>query len=84
MHHDSFLPGILIVLLILSGSHAFYGKNLPKYIWWLSVISSAFSGIVLGLIVGKFPDNIYFGITFAIILVGFTFLERFTRKKHDV
>jgi hypothetical protein len=58
----SILNFILIVLLFFAGLSSFFGKNLPKAIWLISLISAGLSGFVLGMILAPFPDSLLLGL----------------------
>jgi hypothetical protein len=84
MANNEFVLGIFVVLILLSSSHSLFGKNLPKSIWWLSIIGSALVGIALGLLMIKeFPANIFCGTALAISTVGLTLILRQSRKGHE-
>jgi len=84
MSKNDFLFGILVLLILFASSHSFFGKNLPRFVWVLSIVSSALAGIALGLLlIGEFPANIFCGIALAISTVCLTFIMRQTRKRHE-
>jgi hypothetical protein len=83
MSSNDFLFGVLVLLIVLSSSHSFFGKNLPKFVWRLSIISSALLGSAIGLFIDEFPANIFCGTALAISSVGLTFVMRQTRKHHE-
>ena len=84
MPKNNFLFGVLVLLILVASSQAFFGKNLPKSVWMLSIISSALAGIAMGfLIIDEFPVNILCGSALAVSTVGLTLIMRQTRKRHD-
>lgn len=52
------LNTLVIVLLLLASASSFFGKNLPRHIWWISIISAVLLGFVLGTIIAPFPDSL--------------------------
>jgi hypothetical protein len=81
---NNLLTVFLIVLFMLSSSHALYGKKLPKKVWRLSLISSILTGLVLGVLTSDFPRSICLGIFYGCILLAFNFVARQAGKRHDV
>jgi lipid-A-disaccharide synthase-like uncharacterized protein len=84
MSKNDFLFGLLILLILFASSHSFFGKNLPRFVWALSIIGSVLAGIALGLlIIDEFPANIFCGMALAISTVCLTLILRQTRKRHE-
>ncbi len=69
-------PYILIFLAVLSQAHTLYGRNLKKWIWWLSIVSAILFGFYLGFFVASYPQSIIGGIIFSIVLLAITMLTR--------
>ena len=59
--NDSVLLFILIILSLLASASSFFGKNLPKAVWLISLISAGLSGFVLGMLLAPFPDSLFVG-----------------------
>jgi hypothetical protein len=83
MYKNSISLFVLIFLGIFSQIHTLFGKNLKKWIWWLSIISSILFGFYLGFLIAPFPQSIIVGIVFSISTLVFTLWARWTRKRHD-
>lgn len=75
-----YLIFVLVVLVLLSGLSNFFGKNLPKFVWWVSLTSAALSGLVLGSIIAPFPDSICIGSFASALVVSFVLVLRLTRR----
>ena len=54
---------IVIILLMLMSASSFFGKNLPSFVWWISLISAILLGFLIGAIVAPFPDSIAIGLS---------------------
>lgn len=57
----------LAVLILLASMSSFFGKNLPKIVWWISIISAGLAGFVFAAMLAPFPDSLFLG---AFISVG--------------
>ena len=84
MTKNNFLLGVLVLLILAASSQSFFGKNLPRSVWVLSIISSALLGIAMGLlIVDEFPVNIFCGSALAMSTVGLILILRQSRKRDE-
>jgi uncharacterized MnhB-related membrane protein len=51
----------LVVLILLASMSSFFGKNLPKIVWWISIISAGLAGFAFAALLAPFPDNLLLG-----------------------
>jgi hypothetical protein len=58
---------ILVVLILLASMSSFFGRNLPRVIWWISLVSAGLVGFVFAALIAPFPDNLFLG---AFVSVG--------------
>jgi hypothetical protein len=50
-----------ILLATLSVHHFYFGKDIPKWSWYLSVFFSIASGMYIGFVMAVFPTNLIIG-----------------------
>lgn len=62
-----FFNFILVVLIILASMSSFFGKNLPKMVWWISIVSAGLAGFIFAAMLAPFPDSLFLG---AFVSVG--------------
>lgn len=55
------LKSILIALILLSSLSGFFGKNLPRLVWWISITSAGLLGFVVGILLAPFPESLIVG-----------------------
>lgn len=59
--NTSILNFILVVLILLASMSSFFGKNLPKVVWWISIVSAGLAGFVFAAMLAPFPDSLVLG-----------------------
>ena len=79
---EEFIFTVLMILMVL---HSLFGRNLPKWVWYLSLVSSIVFGLYFGITSAnyEYPDGLILGIMCAIPLFLLTLLIRWTRKDHE-
>ncbi|HEU0292792.1 MAG TPA: hypothetical protein VFR47_08645 [Anaerolineales bacterium] len=80
--NEQVLIYILVLLLLLSNVHSLFGKNIPKFVWWLSLISAAAMGVIVGIFMAPFPENLLLGSLISLGSIVFFFISRAIRDKH--
>ncbi len=50
-----------IALATLSVHHFYFGKDIPKWSWYLSIFFSIAAGMYLGFVMAIFPTNLVIG-----------------------
>ena len=73
---------IVIILLMLMSASSFFGKNLPSFVWWISLISAILLGFLIGAIVAPFPDSIAIGLFISVGGVFLVLIFRISRRNH--
>jgi hypothetical protein len=76
----SILNFALVVLILLASMSSFFGKNLPKVVWWISVISAGLSGFVFAALLAPFPDSLLLGVFVSIGAVLLVIVLRSPRR----
>ena len=71
---------VLVVLILLASLSGFFGKNLPGYVWWLSIISAGLLGFVISGLLAPFPDNLLLGTCTSTGLVVLVLILRIPRR----
>ena len=73
---------ILVLLIFLSSASDLYGRNIPKFVWWLSLIAAGIIGFVAGVLLAPFPENLLIGSLIAIGSIISFLVSRAIRSKH--
>lgn len=76
----SILNYILVVLIFLASISSFFGKNLPKFIWWISIISAGLAGFVFAATFAPFPDSLFLGAFISVGAILLVIVLRIPRK----
>ncbi|MBT3189120.1 MAG: hypothetical protein HN736_04895 [Anaerolineae bacterium] len=72
-----------IFLATLSAHHFYFGRNIPKWSWWLSIAFSIATGMYLGFVIAIFPGNIIAGSLFSLVVFLTNLAVRRTRNRQD-
>ena len=75
---------IILGLFAISAVHSFWGRQLPKSVWMISLGACIVNGFYIGLNIASFPMSLIISIGFSLSFLGITALHRWTRKKHDI
>jgi hypothetical protein len=78
--NTSILSSILVVLILLASASSFFGKNLPKVVWWMSIISAGLVGFVFAALLAPFPDSVPLGGCVSIGAILLVIVLRIPRK----
>lgn len=78
--NNPILNFILLVLVILASSSGFFGKNLPRVVWWVSIASAVLLGFGMGIVLAPFPDSLYLGVCSSVGLVFIILVLRIPRR----
>jgi hypothetical protein len=70
----------LVVLILLASMSSFFGKNLPKIVWWISIISAGLAGFVFAAMLAPFPDSLFLGAFISIGAVLLVIVLRIPRR----
>ena len=74
---------IFFALLFLASLHSLFGKNLPRVIWVLSLVSAASCGLFFSLQIMKPPKSGFEAGVFALMALGIILFSRLLRRNHD-
>ena len=77
------LSFIFILLTSLSVHHIYFGKDIPKWSWYLSIFFSIAAGMYLGFMIAFFPGNLILGSVFSLIIFLVNFVVRKYRNKRN-
>lgn len=76
----SVLSLILLVLIFLASLSSFFGRNLPKAVWWISIASAGLAGFVLAALLAPFPDSLFLGACTSVGAILLIIVLRIPRK----
>lgn len=71
---------ILVVLILLASMSNFFGRNLPKIVWWISIISAGLAGFVFAALLAPFPDSLFLGAFVSVGAILLIIVLRIPRK----
>jgi len=71
---------ILVVLILLASMSSFFGRNLPKVVWWISIISAGLAGFVFAALLAPFPDSLFLGAFVSVGAILLIIVLRIPRK----
>jgi len=77
------LSFIFILLTSLSVHHIYFGKDIPKWSWYLSIFFSIAAGMYLGFMIAFFPGNLILGSVFSLIIFLVNLVVRKYRNKRN-
>ena len=72
-----------IILVALSVHHFYFGKDIPKWSWYLSVFFSIVAGMYIGFVISLFPGNLILGSFFSLIIFLTNLVVRKFRNKQE-
>ena len=72
-----------IILATLSVHHIYFGKDIPKWSWYLSIFFSIAAGMYIGFVIALFPGNLILGSIFALTVYLTNFVVRKIRNKQE-
>ncbi|MBT3337377.1 MAG: hypothetical protein HN560_16195 [Anaerolineae bacterium] len=73
-----------IILAFISAHHFYFGKNIPKWSWYLSIAFSFAAGMFLGFAIANFPANIILGSAFsAVVFLTNLVVRKYRNKQND-
>lgn len=73
----------IIILVTLSVHHIYFGKDIPKWSWYLSIFFSIVSGMYTGFVIAIFPGNLILGSIFSLAIFLTNFVVRKIRHKQE-
>ena len=74
---------IFIILTFISAHHFYFGKDIPKWSWYLSITFSIVAGMYLGFAIAFFPGNLIFGSIFSAVVFLMNLAVRKIRNKKE-
>ena len=83
MEQNEFHILIILIFMVLSSIHSFWGKNLPKPILGISILSSVALGFYIGYLSSPFPKSLYISLPCASSFLFIMLLHRLSRKNHN-
>ena len=72
-----------IVLATLSVHHFYFGKDIPKWSWYLSIFFSIVAGMYLGFVMAIFPTNLVIGVIVSLMMFLTNLVVRKFRNKKE-
>jgi hypothetical protein len=69
MNVSIILSFALVALIPLACLSIFFGKNLPKVIWWISIVSAGLAGFAFAAILAPFPESLVLGAFVAVVTI---------------
>ena len=72
-----------MILATISAHHFYFGKNIPKWSWYLSIAFSVVAGMYLGFVIALFPGNLIMGSIFSSVVFLMNLVVRKIRNKQD-
>ncbi len=72
-----------IILTFISVHHFYFGKDIPKWSWYLSIAFSFAAGMFLGFAIANFPANIILGTLFSGVVLLTNVVVRKYRNKQN-
>ena len=72
-----------IILATLSVHHFYFGKDIPKWSWYLSVFFSIAAGMYMGFVLALFPGNLILGSFFSLMIFLTNLVVRKFRNKKE-
>ncbi len=76
----SILNSALVVFILLASMSSFFGRNLPKVVWWISIISAGLAGFVFAALLAPFPDSLFLGAFVSVGAILLVLVLRIPRK----
>lgn len=72
-----------IILATISAHHFYFGKDIPKWSWYLSIFFSVAAGMYLGFAMAIFPTNILIGVLSSLVIYVTNLIVRKSRDKKE-
>lgn len=72
-----------IILVTISVHHIYFGKDIPKWSWYLSIFFSIAAGMYLGFAMAVFPTNVVIGAIVSLTLYLTNLVVRKFRNKKE-
>ena len=72
-----------IILVTISVHHIYFGKDIPKWSWYTSILFSIFSGMYVGFTIAFFPINLMLGALFALTVFLINLVVRKIRDRQE-
>lgn len=72
-----------IILATLSAHHFYFGKDIPKWSWYLSIFFSIAAGMYLGFAMAIFPTNLLIGVLASLVIYLTNLVVRKSRNKKE-
>ena len=73
----------VIILVTLSVHHIYFGKDIPKWSWYLSIFFSIVAGMYTGFVIALFPGNLILGSLFSLTVFLTNFVVRKIRDRQE-
>ncbi len=73
----------LIVLMAISAHHIYFGRNIPKWSWRLSILFSIIAGMFLGFVMAYFPSSLILGSVASVVIFVVNLFVRSIRNRQD-
>ncbi len=70
-----------IILTFISVHHFYFGKDIPKWSWYISIAFSFAAGMFLGFAIAIFPTNLILGTIFSAVVFLINLVVRKYRNK---
>jgi hypothetical protein len=80
---ENILVIILVLLVFLASASDFYGHNIPKFVWRLSLVAAGAIGFVAGTLLAPFPENLLIGSFISIGSIISFLVSRAIRNEHQ-
>ncbi len=72
-----------IILIALSVHHIYFGRNIPKWSWRLSIVFAIIAGLYIGFTIAHFPGSLILAGTAFIIIFLVNLFVRSIRNRQD-
>ena len=72
-----------IFLIALSAHHIYFGRNIPKWSWRLSILFAIIAGLYIGFTMAHFPSSLILAGTASIIIFLVNLFARSLRNRQD-
>lgn len=72
-----------IILAALSVHHFYFGKDIPKWSWYLSVFFSIAAGMYISFVILEFPGSLLVGAFFSFLIYLTNLIVRKFRNKQE-
>jgi hypothetical protein len=83
MEDKSIFIYLFMFFAFFSSLHGLFGKNLNKYLWYGSLLSSVLAGLIIGLMISFSTKGVLIGLVMAIPIIGINCMTRLARRRHE-